>query len=147
MSDIKHKATADEIVGHKTFSTGKIGPDGFPVLRHEPLTRKEADALWNRIEELKAERATAMPTEQDAVNALWNAQQRLKELGWDEPGSYKTHPLRQDGVTAKLIEFSSSGIHEGYYHSVNGKDVWWIGPDGSPSRPVLVRPLDRTAKP
>jgi hypothetical protein len=133
----------NEIVGHKTFATGEICPEtGMPKFRHEPLTRADADALWASVEAAKAKRATDMPTEQDAVNALWHAQQRLKELGWDEPQSYRSHPLRQDGVTAKLVEFSSSGIHEGYYHSVNGKDVWWIGPDGCPSHPILVRSVD-----
>lgn len=133
----------DEIVGHKTFATGETCPQtGMPKFRHEPLTRKEADALWQRVEELKAKRAADMPTEQDAVNALWAAQQRLHELGWCEPKSYKAHALRAEGVEAMLIEFTSSGIHRGYYHAVNGKDTWWIGPDGCPSSPLLVRPID-----
>lgn len=28
----------DDIVGHKTFGTGRIGACGFPELRHEPIT-------------------------------------------------------------------------------------------------------------
>lgn len=131
----------DEIVGHKTFNTGERCPEtGMPKLRHEPLTRKEADAIWAAVEAAVAKRASDMPTEQDAVNALWSAQERLKELGWSEPASYKANALRTEGVEAMLVEFSSSGIHRGYYHAVNGKDVWWIGPDGSPSHPCLIRP-------
>ena len=33
----------DDIVGHKTLSTDQTSPDGFPVFRHEPLTRAEAE--------------------------------------------------------------------------------------------------------
>lgn len=130
----------DEIVGHKTFRSD----DGLGF-RHEPLTRKEADALMKAADDEEAKRAADMPTEQDAVNALWSAQQRLKELGWTDPRSYKAHALRAEGVAALLVEFSSSGIHRGTYHAVNGKDVWWIGRHGSPSHPVLVRPTDATA--
>jgi hypothetical protein len=133
-------ADGDEIVGHKTFATGEICPEtGMPRFRHEPLTRKEADALWQAVEAAKAKRVADMPTEQDAVNALWSAQQRLKELGWDEPRGYSVRELREEGKEAMLIEFSSSGIHRGHYHAVKGDDVWWIGPDGSPSHPCLVR--------
>lgn len=48
---------ADDIVGHKTFDTGERGEDGFPVLRHEPLTRAEANALWGRVEAADKQRA------------------------------------------------------------------------------------------
>lgn len=127
----------DEIVGHKTFGTGDL----LHPFRHEPLTRKEGDALWGRVQELEAKRATDMPTEQDAVKTLWNAWQRLKELGWED--SNYAHKLKQDGLESSLIELGSSGIHVGYYHKVNDHDVWWIGPEGSPSHPCLVKPLPR----
>jgi hypothetical protein len=134
----------NEIVGHKTFGTG----DPLRPFRHEPLTRKEADALWAAAVAAEEKRAKDMPTEQDAVNALWSAQERLKKLGWKDPRY--AHELRKEGVEALLIELPSSGIHRGTYHAVNGQDVWWIGPDGSPSHPCLVKPIataDRTAKP
>lgn len=128
---------ADEVIGHKTFYTGEIGTDGFPALRHEPLTRGEADAVLKSVRDAEKKRATDMPTEKDAVRALWDAQQRLKELWWEDP-TY-AHSLKQHGVESFLIELGSSGIHEGYYHSVNGKDVWWIGPEESPSHPCLIK--------
>jgi hypothetical protein len=123
--------SGNEVVGHKTFSDGSGG------FRHEALTRKEADALRAHVEEQKERRAADMPTEQDAVNALWRAWYRLKELGWQE--STYAHDLKREGVESLLVEMGSSGIHRGHYHAVNGKDVWWIGPDGSPSHPCLVR--------
>ena len=136
----------DDIVGHKTISTGELGPSGFPAVRHEPLTRAEADALWKQAEEAQAKREADMPTEKDAVHALWHAWQRLKELGWND--TTYAHAFKREGLTCRLIELGSSGIHEGSYHKVNDHDVWWIGPDGSPSHPCLVKSVatDDTAK-
>lgn len=133
----------DDVVGHQTFDTGEIGPLGFPVLRHEPLTRAEADAIIKSANDAEHKRAQDMPTEQDAVNALWNAHQRLKELGWKDP-TY-AHELKRSGITSRLIELGSTGIHEGYYNKVNDHDVWWIGSDGWPSHPCLVKPVDAIA--
>lgn len=130
----------DDIVGHKTFGTG----DPLHPFRHEPLTRKEADAILKSVEEAKAKRAADMPTEQDAVKALWDAQYRLQELGWKDP-TY-AHELKQDGLESMLIELGSSGIHRGYYHAVDGHDVWWIGPEGSPSHPCLIRAATSTTR-
>lgn len=130
----------NKIVGHKTFATGKIGADGFPVLRHEPLTRAEADALWTAAEAAEKKRDEDMPTEETALRVLTDAHHRLKKLGWQDP-TY-AHELKREGVEALLIELGSSGVHRGYYHGVNGKDVWWIGPEGWPSHPCLVKPIN-----
>jgi hypothetical protein len=138
MSEIKHKGTADEIVGHKTISTGEIGPEGFPVMRHEPLTRAEADALWERVEAKRKARAEAMPTEEDAVRAMWSAYQRLRELGWKEI----MYMSSEKHGTVRLIEPGSSGIHEGHYMGEWPKGDWWLheGGDLWPSRPCLAKP-------
>lgn len=119
----------DDIVGHKTFSTG----NPLSPFRHEPLTRKEADALSKRIDELRQERASDMPTDQDAVNALWRARYRLEELGWKE------ERLAPQGIKAQIIELGSAGIHIGR----KDEHVWWIEADGDlwPSRPVLFKEL------
>ncbi len=80
-----------------------------------------------------------MPTEQDAVNTLWEAYQRLRELGWKE--TTYAHDFKKEGLESQLIELGSSGIHVGYYHKTNDHDVWWIGAEGFPSHPCLVKPL------
>ena len=67
----------DPIVGHKTYRDA----DGS---RHEPLRQSEAEAIMTRVEAATAKRKADMPTEQDAIRALWSAHQRLKELGWRE---------------------------------------------------------------
>ncbi len=47
----------DDIVGHKTFGTGRTGASGLPELRHEPLSRREAEAILAACEEERAQRA------------------------------------------------------------------------------------------
>lgn len=101
----------DEIVGHKSFDTGEIGEQGFPVLRHEPLTRTEGEAIWKRVEEQKTKRATDVPDEKSAINAMFDAWLRLKELGWRE-GMYAP----KDGSTFKIVELGSTGIFDCYSH-------------------------------
>lgn len=126
----------DDIVGHKTFSTGETCPEtGFPKMRHEPLTRGEANAMWESAMAEKASREERMPDEQSAIRAMWDAHQRLTELGWRDP-SY----CPKDGSHFKVIEPGSTGIHDGAYWgewptghwNVFDGDVW-------PSRPVLFK--------
>ena len=51
----------DDVVGRKTFDTGEVDPEtGFPKLRHEPLTRAEADRFWKAAEAAKASRADTL---------------------------------------------------------------------------------------
>ena len=99
---------AGDIVGHKTFDTGEIDPaTGFPKLRHEPLTRAEGEALWESAKAREAERAVRMPDEQAAIQAMFDAWLRLKELGWRE-GMYAP----RDGSMFKVIELGSTGIFD-----------------------------------
>ena len=121
----------DEIVGHKTFSTG----DPLNPFRHEPLTRAEADAMFAAAEAAQAKRAADMPTEQDAVRVMCDAFQRLRELGWREACYAPTDtPL-------KLIEPGSSGIHDGRADGEWPNKhflIFELG-DAWPSRPCLFK--------
>ncbi|HEX8106678.1 MAG TPA: hypothetical protein VF516_03070 [Kofleriaceae bacterium] len=122
----------DDIVGHKTFSTG----DPLHPFRHEPLTRADADALIALADAQQEKRAKDMPTEQDAVNAMSSAFQRLRELGWKEACYAPTDtPL-------KLVEPGSSGIHEGTATGEWPSKSFWIFEVGDqwPSRPCLFKP-------
>lgn len=142
----------NEIVGHKTFSTGAIGPHGFPALRHEPLTRAEADAILKACDDAERKRATDMPTEQDAVNALWAAQQRLKELGWKE-----AEYAPADGKLRKTVSLGSSGIHDAYCErrdthplsSPSTEKWWWHPSEGDlwPHKPIYFKPDDEQSGP
>ena len=126
----------DEIVGHKTFS------DGHGGFRHEPLTRAEADALWENVQAAKAKRAADMPDVPAAIRAFTDAYRRLEELGW---GGASYCP--KDGSEFEVIEPGSSGIHRCVYRGEWPDGHWWILHDGdmSPSRPVLWRRIGSCA--
>lgn len=64
----------DPIVGHKTMKDGT----------HLPLLKSEADAILAKSDRRTAERAERMPDERSAINAMFDAWLRLKELGWRE---------------------------------------------------------------
>lgn len=127
----------DDIVGHKTFSTGETDPaTGFPALRHEPLTRAEADALWDKCESAKKNRAELMPDEKTAIKTMFDAWLRLKELGWSE-----SMYCPKDGTSFFAIEAGSTGIHDCSYSGEWPKGSYWISGDGDlwPSHPILFR--------
>lgn len=126
-----------DIVGHATFATGEICPEtGFPQMRHEPLTRAEADAIWAQCEAEKKARAELMPDEQSAIRAMHQAYQRLMELGWSD-AIY----CPKDGSHFKVIEPGSTGIHDGAYHGEWPTGGWDVYGDGDvwPSHPILFR--------
>ena len=134
-----------DIVGHKTFDTGEICEEtGFPKLRHEPLTRSEADAIWEAAERAEKERAERMPDEQSAIQAMFNAWQRLKELGWRE-ACY----CPKDGTIFKAIEAGSTGIFDCWYEGKWPEGRWWIydGGDIWPSHPILFRATEQQETP
>lgn len=116
---------ASKIVGHKTFDTGERDPaTGFPLMRHEPLTRAEGEALWEAAKAAEAERAVRMPDEHAAIRAMFDAWLRLKELGWRE-GMYAP----KDGSTFKIIELGSTGIFDCYSHGDWPHCMWYTCDD------------------
>lgn len=115
----------NDIVGHKTFDTGETCPEtGFPMMRHEPLTRAEGEALWESAKEAERLRAERMPDEQAAIRALWDAHQRLKELGWKEP-----QYCPKDGTSFKVIELGSTGIFDCYYQGEWKDGLYMVSDD------------------
>ena len=115
----------DPIVGHKTMTDGS----------HQPLRKSEADILLARAEAEKAKRAADWPDEQSAINAMFQAWLRLKEMGWRD-AMY----CPKDGTTFDVIEPGSTGIHPCHYEGDWPTGSWWIS-DGDlwPSRPILFR--------
>jgi len=128
----------DDIVGHKTFDTGERDKHGLPVYRHEPLTRAEGEALWEAAKAAEAKRAEDMPTEQDAINVMFSAWQRLKELGWRE-----AQYCPKDGSTFKVIESGSTGIFDCVYEGEWPTGTYWLHDehDSYSSRPVMFKLL------
>ncbi len=115
----------DPVVGHKTFHDG----------HHEPLRKREADALLAAVEHRKVVRAEQMPDERSAISAMFEAWLRLKELGWND-AIY----CPKDGTHFDAIEAGSTGIHDCAYEGKWPDGRWWLY-DGDiwPSRPILFR--------
>lgn len=122
----------EDIVGHKTFSTG----DPLSPFRHEPLTRAEAEAILEAARKEESARAERMPDEQSAISAMFQAWLRLKELGWRE-AMY----CPKDGSTFHAIEAGSTGIHECSYDGKWPDGHYLIYADGDiwPSHPILFK--------
>ena len=126
----------DKIVGHKTFS------DGHGGFRHKPLYASEAASLIAACDAAEAARKAAMPDEKSAIKALFEAWQRLKELGWND-AIY----CPKDGREFDAIEAGSTGIHRCHYEGAWPDGHWWVYEEGDmyPSRPILYRTDNQTA--
>lgn len=100
------------------------------------LTKNEARALFNAFEIARKDRAALMPTEKDALRAMFNAYQRLEELGW-RPAMY----CPKDGTIFDSITAGSTGIHDSYYDGDWPKGRYWTfdGGDLWPGNPILFR--------
>ncbi len=125
----------DEVVGHKTFCEGG-------VYRHEPLTAIEAKAIFDQIEAADERRKKDMPDERSAINAFFDAWQRLKDFGWE-----RAIDCPKDGREFEVIEAGSTGIHRCIYRGDWPDGDWWIMDDGDlwPSRPTLYREINDQA--
>lgn len=121
----------EKIVGHKTMADGS----------HEPLYENEANEILEECARKKSKREQDMPTDKDAISALFEAYQRLKELGWRE-SCY----CPKDGSMFDAIECGSTGIHDCSYSGEWPKGYYFIHADNDlwPSRPVLFRPKSPT---
>lgn len=127
----------DDIVGHKSYATGEIDPaTGFPIMCHQPLTRAEGDAIWERSRAAEAKRTADMPDEKSAIDALFSAWLRLKELGWRE-AMY----CPKDGSHFQTIEAGSTGIGDCNYQGEWASGSFWLydANDVWPSHPILFK--------
>lgn len=89
-----------------------------------------------QVEAATQRRAELMPDEPAAIRMMFEAHQRLKELGWND-AIY----CPKDGSEFDVIEPGSTGIHRCHYHGEWPTGKWYIAADGDlwPSRPVLYR--------
>lgn len=100
------------------------------------------EELMRQAAHAKAQRAAAMPTEQDAIRAMNQAHQRLIELGYRD-AVY----CPKDGSTFLTVSPNSTGIHETVYWGTWPTGLWWILDAGDmwPARPVLFKQVPREA--
>lgn len=111
--------------GHMTLADGS----------HVALTAEAAEAPWNQAERAAESRAMRMPGEQDALRALFDAYQRLKELGWRE-GMYTP----RDGSHFRIIEAGSTGMFDCVCEG-EWPDCTWTTFDKSDAYPSRHPPL------
>ena len=123
---------AQEYCGHMTMTDGS----------HVILTADERDALWAQIEAAKTKRATDMPDEKAAIEAMMQAHERLRELGWSD-AIY----CPKDGSEFNVIEAGSVGIFRCRYQGEWPTGSFMLFDDGDcyPSQPILYR-LDPDAE-
>lgn len=95
--------------------------------------------VLQELEQEIADRAADMPTEQDAIDAMFRAYQRLKDLGWEDA----IH-CPKDGTWFHSVEAGSTGIAITAYHGEWPKGGWWHAEAGDlwPGRPVLFKPKE-----
>lgn len=102
----------------------------------------ELEKIKFEIETDRRLRAADMPTEQDAIDAMFRAYQRLQDFGW-RPGIY----MPKDGTVVTVIQDGSTGIFDchysgewadGYFNLFDSGDVY-------PSRsvPPLFKPKSK----
>ena len=122
----RYHREGSRIVGAGTTSDG----------RRVGITAREAQKLLGAAARMREARAIRMPDEKAAIDAMWDAYQRLKELGWKEPPYLRQHPLGLVG-----IEPGSTGLHPFEYQGEWPDGKWFLAADGGCySTPLLVRP-------
>lgn len=97
---------------------------------------KSAEELWAEIEAADAARAAKMPDDRAALEQMFDAYIRLKDLGWND-AIY----CPKDGTSFEVIEAGSCGIHRCHYQGEWPDGHWWVeeAHDLWPSRPILYR--------
>lgn len=111
--------------GHVTMNNGT----------HKVLTDDEAKAIWQSAERAAEDRAKLMPTSDDAMRAILDAQQRMGALGWRK-GLGLTGVKRGD--VCAIREDGSTGIWSGWIDQ-EGKYAHYC--DGvSELRKVWIKP-------
>ena len=125
-----------EYFGHLTKEDGT----------HVPLGKAQAESLWRMTEEATKNRATAMPDEQSAIKAMFEAHERLRELGWRD-----ICYAPKDGTPFKVIENGSTGIFDCSYFGrwPDGHFMVYCSGDIYPQRTglALFKPTEQTPNP
>jgi hypothetical protein len=112
--------------GHMTMADGT----------HVPLTEQQCKQMWEDSERHIAERAKKLPDVKTALAAMFEAYDRLRELGWQD-ACY----CPKDGSSFEVIEPGSTGIFRGHYAGTWPSGTWWVEAENDlyPSRPILFR--------
>lgn len=113
------------------------GPEGC-----QPLTRDEAQRLWDEAKKREAEVDARLPDERSAIVAMFEAFDRLRRLGWKE-AMY----CPKDGSMFSIIEPGSTGVFDCAYVG-EWPDGYYVSHDETDSyvsHPILFKPKDHPA--
>ena len=98
----------------------------------------DSETLFASIQATIAKRAADMPTEEDAMVAMQEAFERLKELGWKEaiycPKDGTLFWAMEPGCSAAGVCQCLGEWPKGHWWMHSGGDIW-------PSRPILWKPI------
>ena len=102
-------------------------------MKFSEMTPKE---IFEEFDRRDKERAEKMPDVQAAINQMFEAYQRLRDLGWNEI-SY----CPKDGTVFDSIEAGSTGICPASYDGEWPNGRWWGYEAGDmwPTRPILFK--------
>lgn len=98
---------------------------------------KSFEEILVDIERIRLDRASRLPDERAAIDAIFDAYQRLKELGWSD-----SVYCPKDGSLFDTISMGSTGIHactyrgewpDGYFMVQDGGDIYPTGLTGAPT--------------
>lgn len=102
--------------------------------RRIPLTEQEAKDLHAAVKKMVAERADKLPTAVSALQAISEAVERLRELGWSQIGP-------REGETVACCQFTSTGMWEA---TRSGEYIMFDGCVSGPrDRNMMFKPLDK----
>lgn len=101
------------------------------------VTKEQFEQIIAASEAKELAMVAAMPTEQDAIDALFNTYQRLKQMGWKEmpgmaPLGTKSFLSITVGSTGQFVTLPM-GERQSYFVE-DGNDLW-------PATPILWKPL------
>lgn len=99
------------------------------------VSPEEFQSILDAIDQARARRAALMPDQQTAIRALYEAFDRLRELGWRE-GIYSP----KDGSEFEIIEAGSTGIFQCRYLG-EWPDGYWITTDDRDAYPSSAPPM------
>jgi len=102
----------------------------------KPFSEMDAKEIFEEFDRRDKERAEKMPDVQAALNQMFEAYTRLKDLGWRE-AMY----CPKDGTVFDAISAGSTGICPTSYNGEWPKGRYWGYEDGDiwPSNPILFK--------
>ena len=105
------------------------------------IAAMDFESVLRDIKQARTNRASAMPTEKEALAVMFEAFTRLKDLGWKN-----IIYCPKDGSLFHAIEAGCTGIGIASYDGEWPNGHWWMHDDIGdlwPSEPILWKPIEQ----